>query len=90
MQSARQLVGLDPIIIVQGAIDIFAQRLGLGWHQVAAQPSPDRRQRHARDTTAALVIGSILDEERLKRREEQTFGVADAVNRLSSGADRVA
>ena len=34
------------------------------------------------------MIGSIVDEERLKRREEQPPGVTNAGDRLSGGADR--
>ena len=90
MQCARQLLGLDAIIVEQGAIDILAQRLGLGRNQIAPDPFPDRFERHARNPPGALVIGGIVDEERLDRREEQPGGVADARHRLACDANGAA
>jgi hypothetical protein len=87
---ARQLLGLDPIIVQQGAVDVLAQRFGLGGHQIATHPVPDRLERHARDASEALVIGAIVNEERLDRCEEQPGGIADTWHWLSGDPDRAA
>ena len=86
-ESAGALLGLDAIIRQQGAIDIIAQRLGLGRNQVAPNPFPDRLKRHPRQPSGALVIGSIVDKKRLDRRKEQASGIVHARLRLAFGAD---
>jgi hypothetical protein len=81
LQGARALFRLDAVVREQGTIDILAQRFGLGRDQIACDPFPDRLKRHAREPPGALVIGGIVDEERLDRREEYARGVAHARRR---------
>ena len=68
VQCARALFGLDTVLRQRGAIDILAERLGLGRDQIASDPFLDRFKRHARKPPRALVIRRIVDEERLDRR----------------------
>jgi hypothetical protein len=51
---------------------------------------PDRFERDARESSETLVIGGIVNEKGLERREEQTGSVADAGNRLADLAQRAA
>jgi hypothetical protein len=87
VQRAHQQLGLGPIIASQCAVDVLGQRPSLRRHQVAADPFPDRFKRDAREPADALVVGPLVDEEGLERREEQPRGVADAGHGLPGGAD---
>ena len=87
MQGTRHLLGFEAIIVEQGAIDILGQRPGLGRNQIAADPFPDRFERHACNPPGALVIGGIINDERLNRREEQAGGIADTRHRLAGSAN---
>ncbi len=89
MELANQFVGFCAIVGEQSAIDIVAQRFGLGGHEIAAEPGPDRLERYAAEAADALVIGGGVDQERLERRKEQTRRVADARHPLAVGADGV-
>ena len=90
LQGAGQLFRLDLVVGEQGTVDVLAQRLGFGRHQIATDPLPDRIERHARETSDAFVIGGIVGEERLERREKQASRVADARHLLPGTTDRAA
>jgi hypothetical protein len=78
VQRAGALFRLDRVVGVQRAIDIGAQCLGLGGYQIAPDPRPERLERDARDAPGTLVIGRIVDDERLDRRKEQPRNLAHA------------
>ena len=87
MQRADQLIGFGLVAGQQRAIDVVAQRLGFGRHQIAADPLPDRLERDPRDAADALVVGGAVEQKRLERREKQARRIADARHRLRLGAD---
>jgi hypothetical protein len=87
VQRPHQQLRLGPIIGGQRAVDVRGQRPGLRRHQVPADPFPDRFKRDAREPADPFVVGPLVDEERLKRREEQPRGVADAGHGLPGGTD---
>src|SRR5271155_5154413 len=47
VQGADQLLGLDPVGVEQGSVDVLTQPFGLGGHQIATYPAPDRLKRYA-------------------------------------------
>ncbi len=90
MQRADQLIGTVAVVGKQGAIDVLAERLHLRGDKVAADPSPDRLKRDARDAADALVVGAAVDQKRLERREEHARRIADARHLLGLGPDGAA
>ena len=90
VQHAGDMFGLEGVIGEQGPGDILAQGGDFGGHQIAGEPGPDRLERHARDAREAPVVGDIVDQKRLERREEQPLDVADARRLLPRGPDRAA
>ena len=75
--SARQV--LDPAGIAgeQALLHLLRIVPRLLDHQGAADPGPQRFQRPARDTAAMLVVGCIVNQERLDRLEEQPRRVGE-------------
>ena len=88
MQRACALFGLDAVLGEQGAIDIVAERLGLGRDQIASDPF---QIGHPRNSPGALVIRRVVDEEGLDRSEEHRRGVTHALrSRLALDTDGAA
>ena len=90
MQGADQLIGLGPVAGEQSTVDVVTQRLCLGGYEVSADPVPDRLKRYACYAPDALVVGPSVDQERFKRREEQSRRVSNAGGGLGLGTDGAA
>jgi len=88
MERAGQLIGPGPVVGEQRVVDVLAQRLDFGPHQIAADPGPDRLERSPRDAADPPVVGRSVDQERLERLEEQARRIADARRLLRLGPDR--
>ena len=51
---------------------------GIVGQQITANADPQPLQRSARDTARVMMVGAIVDQERLERLEEQAGAKADA------------
>ncbi len=68
-KAAREVLGLVGVAGEQRCFDLLGKCLGLVRHHRVAEPQPDRLERRTRDAAAMLVIGDVVDEERLERIE---------------------
>ena len=78
LESPGLMLGLVGVARHQRLLDLLGIGLRLFGHQRIADPKPQRLERRARDPAAMLVIGTIVDQERLDRLEEQSCGIAKA------------
>ena len=79
LEAARQMLGLVGVAGHQRLLDLVGIGLRLFGHQRIADPKPHRLERGARDPAAMLVIGTVVDQERLDRLEEQPRRIAEAL-----------
>jgi hypothetical protein len=75
------------------AIDLGAKVAHVVGNEIAPDPSPERRERGARDPALPFVLGFAIDQERLDRLKEQARGVAFSGRRIArvanGSADRI-
>ncbi len=78
LENPGLMLGLVGVAGHERLLDLLGIGLRVFGHQRIADPKPQRLERRARDPAAMLVIGAIVDQERLDRLEEQPRRIAEA------------
>ena len=78
LEAAGLPLGAVGVAGHERVLDVRGIGLRLFGHQSVADPKPQRLERGARDPAAMLVIGNIVDQERLERLKEQAGRIAKA------------
>ncbi len=76
LKARGKLLGALDFTALERRRHLFGDGLGLPRHQVASDPVPDRIERLAGDAAGMLVGRGIVDQEWLKRLEEQPRQIA--------------
>ncbi len=77
LERAGEEFDLRRIAGKQRLVHAVAEQVGLVGQQIAAHPGPQQFERTARNAAGMIVVGAIVDHERLERLEEQAGGMAD-------------
>ena len=90
LEAAGQLLGAIVSPRSKAGATCSVDGLGLTRHQVAADPFPDRLERHARDAAGMIMGRGVVDQKWLERLEEQARQIARAFRRANCRARRAA